>query len=348
MADLDGGLDAAPVSSPNDRGPAYDPDTTFRVELAKPEAQKRALANVYEDFERLEAPLTAWKAAKGLHHTERVRFKEQTTTVLLNARVGDKTTPLAVASYPGKGRALWLFSDALWRLALTPSDATSRQTYNQFMHGAMTWLMRQDLRKPLVAKQLHLAHALRGGSSSFRAVLSGPAVRYFEPSADWRVTACGAAVPADKITLARHGEDDVEITGPLATRLSGGERCTLDVEGTHPAFGSVTAQIAAVFPETFTDDELDAAPQKLEDLARLTGATLVQPPKSPDAVVGEFLEQITGQEGVSLPSRYKTMRNFYWMLDRPWFWLLILLLPLEVAIRRADELFAWMPRARKG
>lgn len=331
----------AETSRVSSTGPAYDPDLEFKVELAKPEPAKRSLANVYEDWEALAEPLTSWKTAKGIHHMERVRFKKDTTTILLNAKTsgtgGAKEIPLAVASYPGKGRALWIFSDSLWRLAMTPEAGASRQVYNRFMHGAMTWLMRQDLRKPLVAKGFMLTGGRRR-AAGFRVALQGPAARYFEASPDWKVSACGAVVASDKLQVVKHGDGELEISGPLPAVLAGGARCTLEVDGTHPAFGSVKAAITAVYPETFKDEELDAAPQKLEELARLTGANLALPPSDTTEAIRVWLERATGQDGVALPSRFKTLRNFYWVLDRFWFWLLLLLMPLEVVIRKWDQL----------
>jgi hypothetical protein len=339
----------APMPStplPPGKGPGYDPDLEFTVELAKPDPQKRALANVYDDWEALAEPLTGWRGAKGLHHLERVRMKPDVTTTLLNAKVvggGERRVPLAVASYPGKGRALWLFSDSLWRLGLTPSDTASRQVYNRFLQGAMTWLMRQDLRKPLVAK----AFGLTGGRRerpNWRAVIQGPAARYFEPTTgtqapEWKISVCGVPVALDTLTATRHGDAEWELTGPLPVNLAGGERCTLEVEGAHAAFGSVKASITGVFPEVFKDDELDAAPQKLEELAQLTGARLALPPADQVEATAGWLGEVTGHEGVSLPSRFKTLRNFYWILDRWWFWLLMALMPLEVVVRRWDQLF---------
>ena len=104
---------AAPQATSNSSGPAYDANVSFKVEMGKPDPAKRALANVYEDWEALSAPLTSWRNAKGLHHMERVSLKPATTT-LLKAKADGKEVPLAVASYPGKGRALWVFSDSFW------------------------------------------------------------------------------------------------------------------------------------------------------------------------------------------------------------------------------------------
>ncbi len=345
------GKDASLAQRKDDgKGPTYDENLEFKVELAKPDPVKRALANVYDDWEQLAESLTGWKTARGLHRMERVKLKKDGTTPLLIARVGKQEVPLAVASYPGKGRAIWVFSDALWRLAMTVEGETSRQVYNRFMQASMTWLMRQDLKKPLVAKNFALAVGRRR-APTFRVTLTGPAARYFQPSPDWRLKACGALVPAEKLVLMKSSESEVEVSGPLGANLAGGERCTLELEGTHPAFGSLKAKVTAVAPETFKDAELDAAPQKLEELAELTGAKLTLLPSTrpegavPDSV-GPWLEAATGQTGgVALPNRFKTLRDFYWILDRPWFWLLILLLPLEVVVRRWEHLFGGTRRS---
>ena len=324
-------------------GPSYDPNRTFRVEMAKPDPAKRALANVYEDWAALAGPLMAWKTAKGLHHMERVKMKEGNTTVLLNARSEGAEIPLAVASYPGKGRALWLFSDAFNRLALTPSEDTSRQVYNKFMQGAMTWLMRQDLRRPLIASNFSLVggkkQAVRWGVT-----LQGPAARYYQPSADWPLSVCGSLIPPSEVLAVQTSDDVWDVSGTLGTTFAGGERCNLEIAGNHAAFGSVKASVTAVFPAVYKDSEVGAAPQKIDDLALLTGATLVKLEGDTAAVGGgvdgldKWLTAAAGQDGMPLPSRFKTLRNFFWILDMPWLWLLLMGLPLEVIIRRWDQI----------
>lgn len=327
----------------NGVGPTYDPTRAFRVELAKPDPAKRALANVYEDWEALAGPLTAWKTAKGLHHMERVKMKEGSTTVLLNARSEGAAIPLAVASYPGKGRALWIFSDAFNRLALTASEDTSRQVYNKFMQGAMTWLMRQDLRRPLVATGFTLSGG-RKQTARWRVTLQGPAARYYQPAAEWPLTVCGQQIAVGDIVATQQSDDEWELRGTLPTAFAGGERCTLEINGNHPAFGSVKASVTAVFPAVYKDSDIGAAPQKLEDLAHLTQAALTMWPDAAELgsagmeSLDRWLAGATGQDGMPLPSRFKTLRNFFWILDTPWFWLLLLGLPLEVVVRRWDQI----------
>ena len=120
--------------------------------------------------------------------------------------------------------------------------------------------------------------------------------------------------------------------------MIGGGRCTLEVEGEHAAFGSVKASVTATFPEVFKDQEVGAAPQKLRELAEITGATLSFMPPEPGEALETWLAGATSTDGVALPSRFKTLRNFYWILDTPWLWLLLLALPLEVVVRRWEHI----------
>src|SRR5690606_12186206 len=100
----------------------------------------------------------------------------------------------------------------------------------------------------------------------------------------------------------------------------------------------VQTSMSTVFPKVLKDEDVGTTPQKLEALAQLTGAKLQMASGSVEDEVEAWLGQVTGSEGVALPGRYRTLRNFFWVLDRAWFWLLLALLPLEVIIRRWDHL----------
>jgi hypothetical protein len=323
------------VKDPN--GPAYDPETKFSVELAKPEGHKRALANVYDDWENLGPALESWKNAKGLHHMERVKFKEDVTTNLLYANTeSGKKVPLAVASYPGKGRALWLFSDSMWRLGMTPSEEAPRRAYNQFMQSAMTWLMRQNLKKPLIARSLRLSS---GGTDTtdWTVTIKGPASKYFRTSSDWLITVCGQKIEPENIIVKKSGSDELILSGSANTRLAGGQKCRFQLKGNHEAFGSVATQVTGIYPKVYHDNEVGRSPQKLVKLAQLTGARITLPPEDTLEAVRRWIEDGSENMGIALPSRFKTHREFYWMLEKQWYWLLLLLIPLEVVIRRWDQ-----------
>ncbi len=350
---------------PSDLSIAYDPKMEFKIEMGVPEANQRALANVYDDWDSLSRSLGQWSTARGIHRMDRARFRAKESTVLLYGIPTSPQTakiPLAVASYPGKGRALWLFSDTFWRLGMTMDQDVSRQVYNQFMHSAMTWLMRQDLKKPLIAKSLTFA-SQKDGPPSFRVTLQGPSVRYFQLSEEWKVTACGNSIPPDKLLVHRHGDTEIELSAQLPTALIGGTQCPFSIDGNHAAFGSVKAAITGVFPETYRDSELHPAPHKLGELSQLAESKLIlidtvakdrPSPQLSDPKAGPQLQamsldqgldemkvwvsQVTGQEGVSLPTRFRTIKDYYWSFNRQWIIALFLLIPLEVLLRRWDQL----------
>ena len=55
--------------------------------------------------------------------------------------------------------------------------------------------------------------------------------------------------------------------------------------------------------------------------------------------MNNWLDQNTGNQGVSLPSRYQTISNSYWIIGHYLWWILLLFIPIEIIIRRWDQLF---------
>ncbi|MFK7823171.1 MAG: hypothetical protein AB8G05_03385 [Oligoflexales bacterium] len=319
-------------------GPWYDSKLAFNISLAKPDWEKRALANVYDDWEALKSPITKLKGMHGLHHMENVKFKENAYTPLLYAESADGVRrPLAIASYPGKGRAIWIFSDSMWKLALKPSHDISREIYNDFLQSAMTWLLRQDLKKPLMINHFKLSRT-KDQLVRWNAILEGPVVSYFDSASNWSLNICGRQMPFTRIDSERLGNQHIKISGTLDLIMSGGERCPFSIQGIHPAFGSVRASTAAVFPSVFKDHEIVSAPNKLEQLASLTQAEFIDNRKQPTQAIYKWLDQINSQEGISLPQRFRSKLDYYWFIDTYWIFLFIVFLPLEILIRRWHHL----------
>ena len=318
------------------KGPYFDPDVKFNIGLADPDPNQRDLANVFDDWETLLPRLQAVGPLKGLHHTEKVKFEKSRYTPLLEAITEDGSKrPLAVASYPGKGRALWLFTDAFHRMALEPGPSGNRQLYQEFMGASLTWLLREELRKPVIIRDFLVEN--RGASSHWKLNLLGPALKYLDQRDSWQMTICGQAIDMKSVESEKFGRDSVLVAGVLSTPVAAGERCDAIVQGNHPAFGNAEARIATVIPDRYSDADISASVQKLESLAEVTGADLQFVGKDQSSLLA-FLDEVTGRFGVSFPSRYRTVENHYWVLDRWWFWGLLLALPLEVVVRRWPQL----------
>lgn len=323
-----------------DRGSTYDANLKFTVLPAAPDASKRALANVYDDWEQLAPALASLGSLQGMHNTSQFRFKDAETTPLLLAKTDNgKTMPLAVASYPGKGRALWLFSDQLWHLAMSDQWDAPRSAYNHLITSAMTWLLRQDLRKPLLVKDFTLNSGGGEGNGQWSAIIQGPAARYIEPTKDWQVEVCGVRTFLDQVAAERFGQDEWLIKGNTSQKVHGGQRCRFMIEGAHGAFGSVNAGSATIVPRTLDDNEIGSAPAKLRSLGKLTGAKVAFFGTSDsDNELDMWLENIT-DKNIQPPLKQKTKEDRFWILSSWWLGLLLLGLPLEVVARRWHEWF---------
>ena len=324
-----------PVPLGGDRsGPFYDSSLEFSIEAAKPDEKSRDLANVYDDWLHVLEDIEGTDKLSGIHHMENVKFKKGEYTPLLNAKLSDGTTiPLAVASYPGKGRALWLFSDSFWRLAMDPN--ISRKVYYDFLNSAMTWLLRQEFRKPISLQKLELK--AEDSSTSFNVSVHGPAASYLSNKSSWTLDVCGYDVPFDSVLVTKFGSQSWKISGSITTVLQGGTVCNLQLKGKHSSFGSVLSRVGGQVPEVYEDQEVPFSSQGLESLSQLTKSELLMQGTSDSRII-EWVGEVTGSMGVSKPNERRSVTDYYWIFDSWWIYLLLLSLPLEVLVRRWPQL----------
>lgn len=319
-------------------GGTYDAQESYEVQFAQPDPHKRALANVYDEWERMGSRLTGIKSMRGIHQMNLFKFKAEDVTPLLNAKLKNgATVPLAVASYPGKGRALWLFSDNFWRLAMNDDENRARYDYQDFLDAGMTWLMRNDRRPALSTSDFVVESLGDGAVTKWRVHILGPAARYVgERGGNWRIMVCNRLLSGDQFSAEQESSDSWVLSGTVPVVGHGGAICNLNIDGDHPAFGSVKVNATAIFSETLEDSTMSPSPRKLIELTRLTGAKYIGENSKEDrrSALNQWLISWTGHEEGVLPNRFKTIRDFYWVLNRPWIWLLLMLLPGEILIRR--------------
>lgn len=51
-----------------------------------------------------------------------------------------------------------------------------------------------------------------------------------------------------------------------------------------------------------------------------------------------WLDGVTSRFGVALPSQFEVAKDYYWMFDYWWYWLLVLFIPIEVIVRKWPHL----------
>ncbi|MBI2603211.1 MAG: hypothetical protein HYW48_09150 [Deltaproteobacteria bacterium] len=319
------------------KGPWFDRDLRFKIEVANPSPEKRALATVLNEWALLSHDLGNFQDGKGLHHMENIVFREEQATPLLNAIAPDgKRIPLAVASYPGKGRALWIFTDSLWRMAMGSKEALPRSTYNQFMESAFTWLLRHDFRKSLAITKFEI-ESKDETVSTWTASLYGPTVRYFQATEDWKLSVCDTPVDIQDVIIDNPSPNRVNILGHLQGSSQNLRTCRFEVSGVHPAFGSVKETLSVQIPGALKDSVVGGSSAKLKQLSKLTGAPLSFFNGDRERTknnVREWLANYASLQGLVLPDRYVQLKSYYWVMHTWWFFLLLLFLPLEVIVRR--------------
>lgn len=323
-------------------GPWYDKELSYHIELAEPSPSKLVLANVYEEWALLSEQLEQVSDLKGLHHMENVRFKFEHTPLLNAVTKEGKRIPLAIASYPGKGRAIWFFTDQLWRLAVDPHNEVSRTVYNSLMESSFSWLMRNDFRKPISLSRFQLQSWGNQEPVDWSVNFEGPAVRYFEAEKPWSLNVCGNQLDLHKIAKMKLGSSQMTLSGTLESHLLKSNACTLELRGEHPSFGSLSENITSNVPDILKDAGVGVSEFKMKQLADLTGAHLLSLDQSEKALdyLEEWIGERTGGQGVYLPPRFRTLVNHYWVLDMWWFYILLIFLPFEVLVRRWPKLRA--------
>ncbi len=314
--------------------PWYDAGLKFRIQLSHPDPDQRALASVYDDLESMQNDLAAAGELQGLHHMENVEFKAGSYTPLLEAvRPDGKIVPLAIATYPGKGRAIWVFTDKLWELGLSGTEGSpSRDLYNRVIESLFTWLLREDIRKPL--RIVDIGMTSEGQGTSFKIQLRGPALRYLTSLENWSVQVCDRAIPKENLDLTRAGTDELFLTGQIKAYTAVGLKCQVNLEAKHKAFGSLKMSQITAIPQVFTDKELPGSREYLKRLA----AHMDAPFYSEMSDLDKWLVAKVAGAGIIEAPKSKIVSDYFWCFDFWWFYILILGLPLEVAARRWDKI----------
>ena len=293
----------------------------FTLQFAKPSNEARQLASIFDDWLEMQDELINFRGGQGVH---RIIPTAHQHTPLLNFRDSHgKEPPLALASYPQQGRALWIVSDTFWRLAMT---ATDRHAYDKFWHRAMAWLAKRDLRQPLVIDNFKLQRTPEA-TVKWQLELRGPASKYVNFTDNWQLTLCD-----NKIS---HQAIDRQQT---ARFLLGGEitsdqrQCQVTIAGTNKAFGALTVTSSAVLAQIYRDNQLGDTRQKLQELAELLTVPIHD--NNYRYAIDSFLQNKVATNRIIPPPKNKTTIDHYWVLNEPYYLLFILFLPLEVIIRR--------------
>lgn len=320
-------------------GPWFEKEQPFQISLASPTDEQKSLATVYEKFYYLKPYLEQDQGFRGIHHLENIILKNNFSTPLLTFDQKGSQYPLALASYPEKGRAIWFFTDSLWKLALNPRGDYPRNIYNEVISASLTWLLREEAQRPLTISSVKVYLDFSNNLVT-EARLEGSALKYMKTEkAEWSLFLCQQKIPNDQVKLKLLGNNLAKLTAHINHNLASNRQCHMRLEAEHDAFGSTNAEYVTLIPQSIKDKDNNSYHNKLSDLARILGADLSTFNKGTKQEMATWLKEKNQEKKITPRIQTKTIKNFYWIFDTPLLWLLFIFMPLEVLVRKWNILF---------
>ncbi len=312
----------------------YNADVNFKISLAE-RSQGSQLVDALEEWRRIETPLNKTSGFKGVNlFSEPIPASH--STLLLNAVTPqNQKLPLAVASYPGKGRALWLFTDSLWRLSFNQELKAPRSNYDQFLNAAMRWLLRQEMAKPILVKNFHLA-ANKDGEYLWSLLLSGPAVRYLKSEKSIDIKVCDLVLSPKDFSVQTVSTTQWSLSGKIVSTLKPGNICTVEITINEKSIGLEQISYQAPIAKLVKDSANIPQVQKLRNLAEMTHAELISYKDASDVKLSSWLGRFKNDvvwHKKSSPEQNEIL-DPYWFFTSPLVLICFLGLFAEVWVRR--------------
>lgn len=287
-------------------------------------------AQVYDEFSSVLTELPDPWPLQGAYAQGAFKLKTEAVTPLLTTAEGD---PFLIASFPGKGRALWLLSDSLWTLAMNGSLPQGRMLYNEILAKSIRWLTQRSWEAPL---QVSSAEVYRNEqkNAGIRLELVGPALLDPTPPQFRQLEACGQRILTDQLKVTA-SSTRILLEGNLSQKFSPQLQCSGTLAYQALAAGSDTLTFFAESPRLISDDDFVDGTAFLRAIAtKHSGIFLEVQESTAKAQLEQWLRRVMKQEG-PLPSKENqdSIKDRYWIFESPWIFLLILCLPLEAWLR---------------
>ena len=311
----------------------YDENQSFRIRLATPSPEKRALATVYEEWVKTDPFLSRMKEMKGLHRGQSNSLRADAVTPLLEAELpSGERVPLVVASYPGKGRALWVLSDSFWRLALAKSQGIPRSLYQDLWEKGLEWLLHQELQQPLTFQSIEIEKE-RESKLHIHATLYGPAIRYWDQTS-WLFSLCGVSYPLDQFSIHRYSVGDLELEGDIPIGAVAEAGCKVQLRGSHERFGSISLEKIVPILKPRPDQDIAENPEFLRKISLQSKALFVSAGSESEGKFDKWILDNGADRDILPTVRSRTVSDIYWVFHGAWIWLLLFFAFGEIFVRR--------------
>ncbi len=317
----------------------YKTNLKYKVKMANPTNSQRKFANIYDKWFSFREYFENAGFFTGMHQTDEFRFPPEKSTPLLSAEKPDGSKiPLAVASYPGKGRALWLFSDQFWQYSMRDQTKTPRIFHSKFMQSSMTWLLGENFEKPMRIKNL----ILDGSLARWQFEIEGESAKYLDKKQGvWKVKVCDQEYSLSDMNMKKMTDTKISVSGEIEPTSLNRKTCGLSVGVDHPAFGRLQESSVAPLIRRIGDDSLGSSTAWMLDLTLKTKAKYYDQNEKSD-LQSSIVKWLSNQKKIKatpLPPKVKIEKDYYWQFKVSWIWLCLFAIPLEVLVRRWKKIF---------
>jgi hypothetical protein len=314
----------------------FDKDLSFSIKLANPTEEDTNLATLFHDYYDIESFLENKKTFSGLHLIQDGFVDKEESTPLLSAYVEGKAEyPLALASYPGKGRAVWFLTDSLWKLAFNPSGEVSRNIYNKLIDSSLEWLLKEETLKPLKVEKVK-NFLTENNQIRLEILLEGSTLQYLEQkNTAWTLSLCKTEVLRENIEVQKKGEKKAILAFSLDRKHMKESECLVELKIRNPVFGEEKAQMVTLLP--LMEKDLENTPpsdKELQSLAQILKTDRLEPNSETEKVLELWLKKITNEEKIKKRTLTRLYKEPYWPLENSLVWLFLLVIPLEIFIRK--------------
>ena len=339
-----------PTSAPR-QGFPYAKNASFQITAHPLDIERQILTGFYAEWMQLQDTFAALPPWQGHHDTSHAQFTTQGHTPLLFAQSKTgKPQLLASASYPGKGRAIWIFSDQFWRLSMSQEYGITKGDYDKFFGSAINWLLRHDETPALQIESAQLNGVRQTYHSqtqqiSLKLKVSGPAVAYLRTHTDAvKLSLCSQHFTGEQLNFVPLGNALVyiETNLPLATYAN---HCKLGLTMSHPDIGVEKIQTTIPVHYRIPDSDQLGNQSLLHALADVHQSELLL---NTDAQLASklslWLEQHLQQDrATQISAPVQKTENYYWLLSENILLLCLSGILLEVLARRWDQLKHLLP-----
>ena len=211
----------------------------------------------------------------------------------------------------------------------------SRNIYNKLIDSSLEWLLKEETLKPLKVEKVK-NFLTENNQIRLEILLEGSTLQYLEQkNTAWTLSLCKTEVLRENIEVQKKGEKKAILAFSLDRKHMKESECLVELKIRNPVFGEEKAQMVTLLP--LMEKDLENTPpsdKELQSLAQILKTDRLEPNSETEKVLELWLKKITNEEKIKKRTLTRLNKEPYWPLENSLVWLFLLVIPLEIFIRK--------------